>query len=107
MIWVEVLKLADLAAGAGREITLHGKVYALFRVEGQVMALGGLCPHQRAHLAGGVVDVGRGTVTCPRRGCLRWRFDLRTGTHADGLAVACSTHPVRVAGDAVLLGLPA
>ncbi len=104
--WVPVARLDDLPLNSGREVTHAGRVYALFRVGDRVTALPGFCPHQQARLADGVVDPERDTVTCPRRGCLRWRFDLRSGANADGLAVTCPTRPVRVEGGLVLVALP-
>ncbi len=104
--WVEAARLDDLAPGSGREFIHHGRPYALFRVGDRVTALAGLCPHQKAHLASGLVDPERMTVTCPRRGCLRRRFSLETGSNADGLAVVCPVYPVKVEAGAVFVGLP-
>ena len=104
--WVAAARVDDLAPGSGREFVHAGRFYALVRVEDRVAALAGLCPHQGAHLASGAIDPERNSVTCPRRGCLRWRFDLTTGAHAGGLAVVCPTHPVRVEDGTVLVALP-
>lgn len=104
--WVALAKLADLPADAGREVAHGGRAYALFRLGDRAVALAGRCPHQGAHLASGPVDPARGTVTCPRRGCLRWRFDLATGAGVD-LVVACPTFPARVVDGVVEVALPA
>ncbi len=104
--WVKVALLDDLTLGTGYEFTHKGRAYALFQSGDRVSVLDGLCPHQKAHLADGLVDLQRKTVTCPRRGCLRWRFCLETGANADGLAVACSVHPVKVEASVVFVGLP-
>ena len=69
-------------------------------------ALAGLCPHQQARLAGGVVDAARNTITCPRRGCLRWRFDLASGANADGLTIRCPVYPARIVADRVFIAVP-
>ena len=103
--WVEAAWLDDLAPGTGHEFTHEGRTYALFRVEGRVLALAGLCPHQKAHLAEGLVDLERMTVTCPRRGCLRWRFSLENGANADGMAVVCPHLPSKVEAGVVFIGL--
>ncbi len=105
-VWVEAASLDDLASGSAREFIHHGRAYALFRVGDRVTALAGLCPHQKAHLAQGLIDPERLTVTCPRRGCLRWRFSLETGSNADGLAVVCPVNPVKVEGGTVFVASP-
>ena len=94
--WIEIGQLADLTDGAGREFIHYGQSIALFRLSDRVIALGGLCPHQGSHLANGLVDLEMGTITCSRKGCLRWRFDLATGTHTAGLPVTCSVFPVAI-----------
>ena len=104
--WVEAASLDDLSPGSGHEFTRNGRAYALFHVKGRVLALAGLCPHQKAHLSQGAVDPDRMTVTCPRRGCLRWRFSLETGSNADGMTVVCPTYPVRVEAGRVFVGSP-
>ena len=103
--WVEVARRDDLGAGSGREFVHRGRAYAVFGVDDRAFVLAGTCPHQGARLAGGAVDPMGSTVTCPRRGCLRWRFDLATGRGV-GLAVACATFPARVVAGAVLAALP-
>ncbi len=75
--WSEVAKLDDLPPASSLEITHEGRTYALFRVGDRVVGVSGFCPHQGGHLARGAVTGS--AVTCPRRGCLRWRFDLITG----------------------------
>lgn len=105
-IWVEVARLANLSPGVGHEVARDGRVYALFRLGDQVSALAGRCPHRGAALARGAVDPDGQTVTCPRLGCLRWRFALRTGAHAAGLPVRCATYPVEVRAGAVFVALP-
>ena len=104
---VEAARLDDLASGTGREFAHDGRAYALFRVGDRAFVLAGLCPHQKAHLADGAVDPAQQTVTCPRRGCLRWRFRLVDGAHDAGLPVACPTFPTRVEGGVVVVDLPA
>ena len=99
--WVEVGRIDAWIDGAGREVIVGGRPVAVFRATDRVFALAGRCPHQGARLAEGVVDLAHRTLTCPRRGCLRWRFRLEDGTHANGLAVTCPTHAVRVVAGVV------
>ena len=104
--WFEVAPLVDLPLIEGREFIHHGQSIALFRLADRVAALGGLCPHQRAHLADGLVDPDNRTVTCPRRGCLRWRFDLANGTQTAGPPVACPVDPVAIRAGVVFVEVP-
>ncbi len=104
--WVAVARLDELTPGSSLEVTRDGRILALVRVEDRIFALAGLCPHQRARLAEGVVDVATKTITCPRRGCLRWRFDLATGTHAAGLPIVCPTYRVEVRAGVVFVACP-
>jgi nitrite reductase (NADH) small subunit len=99
--WVRVTALADLPPGSAREVRQGGRVYALFRLEDSVCCLDGLCPHQRGHLA----ESGRAeaVVTCPRVGCLRWRFDTRTGACLQLGRVRLRTYAVRVEAGSVFL----
>ncbi len=71
------------AAGAvpdegGAEATVDGRSYALFRVNGEIRAVDGACPHAGGPLAEGTV--ADGVVTCPWHG---WTFDARTGCSLD------------------------
>ena len=65
---------AALAEGAAVSVDIGGRTYALFRIDGQVRAIDGLCPHEGGALAEGTVS--KGVVTCPWHG---WTFDACTG----------------------------
>ena len=65
---------AALAEGATVSVDIGGRTYALFRIDGQVRAIDGLCPHEGGALAEGTVS--KGVVTCPWHG---WTFDTCTG----------------------------
>ena len=62
----------------GAEATVDGRSYALFRVNGEIRAVDGACPHAGGPLAEGTV--ADGVVTCPWHG---WTFDARTGCSLD------------------------
>jgi nitrite reductase (NADH) small subunit len=106
MPWVAAASLDDLPAGSSVEFPSLGRAYALFRSsDGQVITcLDGLCPHQGGRLAVGVFDGVR--VTCPRRGCLRWSFDVRTGASSVGEPMRRRLYPVRLDGSRIEVGLP-
>ncbi len=69
---------ADLAEGQGLTVTVAGKDLALFRSQGQVLAMDSACPHEGAPLAEG--EFKDGVVTCPWHS---WRFDACTGCSLD------------------------
>ena len=71
-----VCTLDDLAEGVGTVLPLgeHGDECALFKTEGRVYAVGGLCPHQNTSLNGAPLQ--EGAVVCLRHG---YRFDPKTG----------------------------
>jgi nitrite reductase (NADH) small subunit len=106
MPWIEAASLDDLPAGSALEFVSRGRVYALFRPldDREITCLDGLCPHNGGRLAVGSFDGRR--VTCPRRGCLRWSFDVRTGAASVGDLVRRPIYPVRLEGRAVLTDLP-
>lgn len=75
---------------------------ALFAADGTVFATDNICTHAYASLADGFVEEGK--VECPLHGAC---FDFRTGRALTAPAeVDLRTHPVRIEGDDVLVGLP-
>ncbi len=104
MAFVEAAKLDDWPAGSALEFRHAGRSYLLFRLGGGVACTDALCPHQGGSLAAGPFDGSR--VTCSRKGCLRWSFDVRTGQGPTGGSTRLATYPARVEGGAVLVDLP-
>ena len=72
--YVFAAREASLAEGAALSVDIGGHTYALFRIDGKVRAVDGLCPHEGGPLAEGTVS--KGVVTCPWHG---WTFDACTG----------------------------
>lgn len=66
-----------------------------------MVCVDGLCPHQGGHLA--AAGRAEAVVTCPRVGCLRWRFDTRTGVCLQHDRVRLRAYEVRVEGGFVFL----
>jgi nitrite reductase (NADH) small subunit len=104
MPWIEAASLDDLPSGSSLEFSSKGRVYALFRVGEAITCIDGLCPHQGGRLAVGPFDGSK--VICPRRGCLRWSFDVSTGVCPVSESLTRRLYPVRVEGRAVLVALP-
>ena len=71
-----VCKLDELVPDCGKVVALGGEggECALFYHQGRCYAVGSLCPHQNASLAG--ATVADQAVICRRHG---YRFDLKTG----------------------------
>src|SRR4029078_3036890 len=64
--------------GAGLQVEVQGKEYALFRIDGKVHALDSACPNEGAPLAQG--EVAAGVITCPWHG---WTFNACSGCSID------------------------
>jgi nitrite reductase/ring-hydroxylating ferredoxin subunit len=96
-----IADLADLPPGSAREVRIGGHVYDLFRLGDSVHCLDGLCPHGGTRLA--TAGRAEAVVACPLVGCLRWRFDIRTGACLQHGRIRLRTYEVRIAGGAVLL----
>lgn len=91
MAFVKVAEEAQVAAGSGKVITVDGREYALFNVEGTYYCVDNECPHAGGPLAQGSVD---GTaVMCPWH-C--WCFDLKTGDGMYGLGIGIGTYPTKL-----------
>lgn len=101
--WIRVASLADLPPGSALEVRHGHRVYALFRLGDSVSCLDGLCPHQGGHLA--EADRAEAVVTCPRAGCLRWRFDTRTGACLQHGRVHLRTYEVLIEAGSVFLAI--
>ncbi|TDV55161.1 nitrite reductase small subunit NirD [Actinophytocola oryzae] len=105
--WTRVCVLADLLPNRGVAALLDGdEQVAVFRTADAVYALANIDPFSGAAvLSRGLVgDVGGvPVVASPMH---KQHFDLRTGVCLDNREVAVTVYPVRVDGDAVLVGRP-
>lgn len=91
-----VTDLRQLAPGEGTVVALEELRVALFVVDGEVVALGNVCPHAGGPI--GLGDVEAGIVTCPFHG---WQFDVRTGACVTVPGEGVARYAVRVEGTAV------
>jgi nitrite reductase (NADH) small subunit len=97
---VRAASMADLSSDKPLGVILNGQKIALFRVEGQVFATAGVCPHARGPIdCGTVADK---VVTCPWHG---WSFDLHTGRCTEDPELRLATYTVHIEGDDILVGL--
>ena len=71
---VKVGASADVPEGGARAFEAAGRKVAVFRLQGGLHAMDGVCPHRGGPL--GEATVEGGVATCPWHG---WRFDVRSG----------------------------
>jgi 3-phenylpropionate/trans-cinnamate dioxygenase ferredoxin component len=72
--WVEAVPVASIEEEDLVRFDHGGRTYVVVRTGGEVYALDGLCTHEAAHLAEGVVN-GH-VLECPKHS---GRFDVRSG----------------------------
>ncbi len=98
---VRVAAVSEVPVGSSHELTVAGRIVALFNVDGQFHALDGVCPHAGGPLGRGVLEGC--VVTCPWHG---WQFDVTTGQHCLTEAIQHASFPVTVEGDDLFVELP-
>lgn len=90
MVWKNVCSSEALPEGHALEVLSGTEVIAVYRHQGELFAIDGVCMHQGGPLAKGkLMD---GTVTCPWHG---WQYDLRTGCNAATCKPMLRTYPVQ------------
>ncbi len=98
--WVDVCGVEDIEHEDVLGFDHDGRTYAVYRSpDGSFHATDGICTHEHAHLADGLVigDV----IECPKH---NGRFDYRTGAAKRApVCVDLRVHPVRVEAGRVLL----
>jgi 3-phenylpropionate/trans-cinnamate dioxygenase ferredoxin subunit len=101
--WVTACEVDDIEEEDVIRFDHDGQTFAIYRSpEDTFHATDGLCTHERAHLADGLVmgDL----IECPKH---NGRFDYKTGqVKRRPACVDIRTHPVRVQDGKVLLRLP-
>ena len=90
--------LADIPEDRGHEVLVAGRVVGLFRQDGGVVAVDGLCPHAGGPLATGYCRDG--VVMCPWHG---WQFSLATGEHCSTPQITVERFDCEVDGDDVFV----
>src|SRR3954463_3207049 len=95
-----VSTLSALREGQGITVFAAGRNVALFKIDGEVLALDGICPHKGAPLGMGWCEDG--VVACPMHG---WRFNIRTGDCLDVPDRPATPLPVRVNGQTIEVAL--
>ena len=98
----EIAKVNDLPPGERFFIEVDGAQIVIFNIAGQFYAIGDVCTHDDGPLGDGELEDY--TIVCPRHGA---HFDVRSGKAVRLPAVRPTPfYPVRVAGDALEIGIP-
>jgi nitrite reductase (NADH) small subunit/3-phenylpropionate/trans-cinnamate dioxygenase ferredoxin subunit len=99
--FVPVAKVGAIAPGQGEAFAVHGRMVAVFNVDGTYYAIDDFCPHMGASLAGGRVE--HGMVSCPWHA---WRFKVCDGTWCDNPRIKIDSFEVKVEGEDILVKVP-
>ena len=98
----EIAKVNDLPPGERFFLEVDSAQIVVFNIAGQFYAIGDVCTHDDGPLGDGVLEGYE--IVCPRHGA---HFDVRTGKAVRLPAVRPTPfYPVRVAGDALEIGIP-
>jgi len=98
--WIDACAVADLDLEEAMRVDHAGDTYAVYRCPaGAFYATAGLCTHEKAHLADGlVIDY---IVECPKHS---GQFDYRTGEAKSApVCVNLRTYPTKVVDGRVFL----
>jgi 3-phenylpropionate/trans-cinnamate dioxygenase ferredoxin subunit len=99
--WTPVAKRGELHDGDVVEAAVGGHILAVYRLRDDYFVTNGICTHQRAHLADGLV-IGR-LIECPKH---QGRFDIGSGAPKGAPAsLALRTYPVRIEGEDICVTL--
>jgi nitrite reductase/ring-hydroxylating ferredoxin subunit len=99
---VRLCWLADLAEGELRAFRVRGVTWPVLVtiLDGEVLAVPGVCPHEDVGLADG--ELAGATLTCPGHG---YAFDLRSGRCRHDPALELRRYPIKLVGDEVWIDL--
>jgi nitrite reductase (NADH) small subunit len=100
--WHAAGRVDDLPERRGTRLRVGNEDIALWKVEGEVYAIGNFCPHQHFPVLFQGERNGR-EVTCPMHG---HTFSLETGKAVDGYGGRARTYPVRVIDGKVMVECP-
>ncbi|HIC51475.1 MAG TPA: non-heme iron oxygenase ferredoxin subunit [Candidatus Marinimicrobia bacterium] len=75
--------------GCGAVMFIGDKTVGLFKVHGDLLALGNICPHRGGSLGEG--EVTGEIVACPWHG---WEFNCRTGVAVENQEISVKTYKI-------------
>ena len=99
---VRVCSRLEIQAGALKAFAVTGVTWPVLVtvVDGEVVAVPGVCPHEDVPLANGQLE--RGELTCPGHG---YSFDLRDGKCTHDPTLVLRRYPVTIVGGEVFVDL--
>ena len=102
--WTRVIDVADCPQGASEHV-VDGRIVGVFRREGKIYALDGVCSHQGGPLGKGELEEEGDVcyVTCPWHG---WQFNISNGCHRTS-PLRHASMPVKVEDGAIFVDLEA
>jgi nitrite reductase/ring-hydroxylating ferredoxin subunit len=95
--YVELIEADSLWDGEMESFDVGDAEVLVVKVDGQIQAYDGICPHQSQSLVEG--DLEGGVLTCRAH---EWQFDARTGAGINPRDACLQRHDVRVTGDGMV-----
>ena len=84
------------------EVLVQGRRVCLAKVNGELVAFSGICPHAGAKLSDGYVDA-KGQIVCPLHG---FKFSLQTGKQSFGEPYLLKIFKIKEESEDVFVGFP-
>jgi 3-phenylpropionate/trans-cinnamate dioxygenase ferredoxin subunit len=104
MHFVRLASTSEIAPNSVHAVEYQGSSIAIYAIEGNWYATDNICSHDHAYLSDGFLEAEDCTIECPLHGS---RFDIASGRPLSLPAFQpIAVYPVRIEGDAVLIGLP-
>lgn len=99
---VKVCSIRDVVPGEIRAFKVRGVTWPVIvtQIEGELIAVPGVCPHEDVSLADG--DIEAGQIRCPGHSYL---FDLRTGRCVHDAGLQLRRYPITQIGNEIWVDL--
>ncbi|MDQ3363851.1 MAG: Rieske (2Fe-2S) protein [Myxococcota bacterium] len=99
---VRVCRIAEVSVGELRAFAVPGVTWPVIvtYVDGALVAVAGVCPHEDVALADG--DLDGAAIVCPGHG---YRFDLTTGRCQHDAGLELRRYPITLVGDELWVDL--
>ena len=101
IVWQKVCQVDEIEEEDVIDVDIEGNTYAVYFTQGNYYATDGLCSHEQAHLADGLVTGD--TIECPKHNA---RFHIPTGKALRRPAREdLRTYVVKVEGQEIFIGV--